>query len=88
VRYQGEFRAGKKEGWGRWDDHDRGISYEGCFKEDRPHGIGYLNLQAQQVAAFMAQEKPIEQSEKIGKRYAGEWANGRIQGNGKLATSE
>jgi hypothetical protein len=86
VRYQGEFKCGRKEGWGRWEDS--GFFYEGSFKDDKFHGIGYLNLHSKQVEAFMTQEATINPLEKVAKRYAGEWASGRMQGSGKLITKE
>ena len=84
VKYQGEFKCGKKEGWGKWNDADSKTFYEGFFKEDKISGFGYLNLQLEEISKFVNEDHLIELTEKVEKRYAGEWSEGRMNGNGKL----
>lgn len=35
----------------------------------------------------MVQEKPLDPTGKVTRKYAGEWVNGRMHGSGKLATT-
>ena len=42
--YSGEFKDGKKCGWGVVNDPDNNIRYEGYFKDDEFDGIGTKNV--------------------------------------------
>jgi hypothetical protein len=41
IKYEGEFKAGKMEGFGVMAFNDGNI-YTGAFKNDRPHGRGRM----------------------------------------------
>jgi hypothetical protein len=77
LKYQGEFKEGKKNGWGKWNDHAKNIEYEGFFKDDQFHGLGYLNVSSNEIRAFMEKDEKLASNGALIK-YAGEWANGKF----------
>lgn len=60
LKYQGEFKNGKKDGWGKWTESTTNIDYEGFFKDDKFNGMGYLNIETSQINKFMAEDKVID----------------------------
>ncbi len=71
--YEGNFRAGLKEGTGRWI-LPNGDLYTGEFKLDLPHGKGYYEWRSDSLQR--------------GNRYLGEFSFGKKQGYGVLLTAD
>ena len=85
ASYEGEFKEGKKEGWGVLNEPEKDICYEGYFKDDKFEGIGAMNVNLEEMDAFIGR-KGFYEDNKL--HFVGEWREGKMEGRGKLVTAD
>lgn len=79
--YCGEFKCGYRDGWGVYKGR---ISYEGYWKQDKPNGIGIMNVEKKDIKEFLGRTTLAKGNEERVCQYVGEWAMGQLEGSGKL----
>ncbi|KAN0036811.1 hypothetical protein ACTFIV_002124 [Dictyostelium citrinum] len=88
CQYDGDWKDDMHDGFGRFDENDKQISYQGEWKENERHGKGILSDPKSEIKGIWEHDQLIfghEVKTDIQLEYYGEFKNDQWHGNGKVS---
>ncbi|KAK5577815.1 hypothetical protein RB653_002763 [Dictyostelium firmibasis] len=88
CQYDGDWKDDMHDGYGRFDENDKQISYQGEWKENERHGKGVLTDPKSEIKGIWEHDQLIfghEVKKNVQLEYFGEFKNDQWHGNGKVS---